>query len=118
MSEDVGELAQKAWARLEDARKQAGIKEPTLKLASIGILMHVFEGARRRRELEARVEALERQQKAMRYRGVWQPAEAYEKGNLATYDGSLWIAIDENPGKPGASGWQLAAKRGRDGKDA
>lgn len=66
--------------------------------------------------LERRVVVLEQQQKAMRYRGVWQPAEAYERGNLATYDGSLWIAIDEAPGRPGERGWQLAAKKGRDAR--
>ena len=69
------------------------------------------------RPLAERIEALEQQQKSMRYRGVWQPAETYQKHNFITYDGSLWIAVDDEPGKPGAGGWQLAAKRGRDGKD-
>lgn len=68
--------------------------------------------------LRARVDALEAQQKAVRYRGVYQPAETYAKGNLATYDGSLWACIADDPGKPGVSGWQLAVKKGRDGADA
>jgi hypothetical protein len=66
--------------------------------------------------LRERIEALELAQKNFRYRGVWQPAETYAKGNLATYDGSLWIAIDDAPSKPGVSGWQLAAKRGADAR--
>jgi hypothetical protein len=67
--------------------------------------------------LERRIAEVEAVQKAARYRGTWQPGERYEKGNLATHAGSLWAAIDDSPGKPGVSGWQLAAKRGADGKD-
>lgn len=69
-------------------------------------------------DLRARVAALEQAQQQMKYRGVWQPAETYEKGNFATYDGSLWACIADAPGKPGVHGWQLAAKKGRDGADA
>lgn len=66
--------------------------------------------------LRERIEALERQQKEFRYRGVWQPAETYAKGNLATYDGSLWIAVDDAPKRPGVGAWQLAAKRRADAR--
>lgn len=69
--------------------------------------------------LRQRVAVLETREKAMRYRGVFQPAEDYEKGNFVTHDGSLWAAIADNPGKPGSGGgWQLCAKRGADGRDA
>lgn len=66
--------------------------------------------------LATRIAALEQQQKSLRYRGVWRQTETYERNNFATYDGSLWIAVDDAPGKPGENGWQLCAKRGRDGK--
>lgn len=69
-------------------------------------------------ELERRLGEIEAAQKSARYRGVWQAAEIYQRGNLCTHDGSLWVAITDAPGKPGASGWQLAAKRGADGRDA
>jgi len=68
--------------------------------------------------LERRVTELEAVQKAARYRGTWQPSEVYEKGNFTTYAGSLWVAINDSPGRPGVSGWQLCAKRGADGRDA
>ena len=71
----------------------------------------------KRDKLERRIEELERAQKEFRYRGVYQPAETYSRSNLCTYDGSLWIAIDDHPGKPGQHGWQLCAKRGRDARE-
>lgn len=112
--EDVCAQARAAWKWIESAAKQAGAKETSLRLAAIGVLTIVFEGARKRRELEARVDALEKQQKALRYRGVHQRAETYEKNNLVTHDGSLWIALKDDPGKPGeGDGWQLVAKGAR-----
>src|SRR5262245_41622080 len=63
-------------------------------------------------ELRQKIEELEAREKSNRYSGVWQTAEAYERGNMATYDGALWIAVSDAPGKPGVAGWQLAVKRG------
>lgn len=50
------------------------------------------------------------------YRGVFKEAETYEAGDLATWAGSLWHCNEPKGLKPGApdSGWQLAAKKGRD----
>jgi hypothetical protein len=62
-----------------------------------------------------RIEALEAQQKNVRFRGTFQRAESYQKGNFSTHDGSLWCAVRDEPGTPGdGDGWQLCAKRGRD----
>jgi hypothetical protein len=51
------------------------------------------------------------------WRGVWKPAETYQRGNIAQWDGSPWLALIENPTtKPGTSQeWVLFAKKGRDG---
>lgn len=75
-------------------------------------------------EAEATIAALaERlaaaEMRGLDYRGVWQKADSYRRGDAVTYDGSLWIALQSvEADKPGASdAWQLAAKRGRDGKD-
>lgn len=71
----------------------------------------------RRLALEKRIEALEKGQKAMCYRGVYDTTEHYEKGNFVTHGGSMWAALADEPGKPGASdGWQLAVKRGADAR--
>lgn len=52
-------------------------------------------------------------------RGVWGEEKAYQKGDAVTWAGSLWTAQRDAPGKPDTpdSGWRLAVKRGRDGKD-
>lgn len=54
------------------------------------------------------------------YRNVFKEGEPYEQGDLVTWAGSLWHLNEPKGLKPGApdSGWQLAAKAGRPGKDA
>ncbi|KRE13466.1 hypothetical protein ASE63_18510 [Bosea sp. Root381] len=70
--------------------------------------------------LSARVAELEAG--GILYCGVWQRSGVtYRKGALVTFEGSGWIALreakeGEAPGTPTA--WQLAIKRGKDGKDA
>lgn len=55
------------------------------------------------------------------YRGVWQDGARYEKGDSVTWGGSAWIAKADTTAKPGAAddaarAWQLAVKKGTDGK--
>ncbi|WP_250532430.1 hypothetical protein [Caballeronia sp. ATUFL_F1_KS39] len=54
------------------------------------------------------------------YRGVHQAGETYRAGDVVTWAGSLWHCNATTDTKPDAGGdaWTLAAKRGRDGKDA
>lgn len=51
--------------------------------------------------------------------GVFKEGEQYVRGNAVTWGGSLWIAQRDTSSKPDApdSGFRLAVKRGRDGKD-
>lgn len=52
------------------------------------------------------------------YRGIFDEAASYGRGDAVTRDGSVWILqADVARGAPGAegSGWQLSVKRGRDG---
>ena len=53
------------------------------------------------------------------YRGVFKESAEYETGDLTTWAGSLWHCNEPKGLKPGVpdSGWQLAAKAGRPGKD-
>lgn len=71
-------------------------------------------------EIDARVSKAENQARSMRYSGVYDPETKYFAGNFVTSNGSLWTALRENKGeRPGeCDAWQLAVKRGRDGKDA
>lgn len=54
------------------------------------------------------------------YRGVFKDGGEYSSADLVTWAGSLWHCNEPKGLKPGApdSGWQLAAKAGRPGKDA
>ncbi|WP_239295240.1 hypothetical protein [Caballeronia zhejiangensis] len=56
----------------------------------------------------------------MIYRGVYHAGETYRCGDVVTWAGSLWHCNATTDTKPDAGGdaWTLAAKRGRDGKDA
>lgn len=56
------------------------------------------------------------------YKGVFNDEDTYEKGDCVTQGGSLWVCKqDEVKQKPGTEEakevWQLAVKKGRDGKD-
>lgn len=55
------------------------------------------------------------------YSGIFQNSRAtYRKGTVVTHGGSAWIALRETQEgeEPGSSkAWQLAVKRGKDGKD-
>jgi hypothetical protein len=73
------------------------------------------------KQLHERVAELEAHQ-ALFYAGTWSEGagKAFGKGAACTHHGSLWIATRATCSEPGTpdSGWQLAVKRGRDGKDA
>lgn len=52
-------------------------------------------------------------------RGVYRAGETYQKGDVTTWGGSLWIAQTETSDKPDSgTGWRLAVKKGRDGREA
>ena len=81
---------------------------------------------RSRREIEDRVKALEdrapvpiplplldqHDRPTMRYAGLWNATKSYQSGDLATHNGSGWVAqIDSTGLKPGDGvGWKLAIK--------
>ena len=52
--------------------------------------------------------------------GVYKEGLEYVRGDAVTWGGSLWVAQKATGAKPDTpdSGWRLAVKRGRDGKDA
>jgi hypothetical protein len=52
----------------------------------------------------------------MRYLGVWQGAQSYQRGSVVTHGGSIWHANATTTAaeKPGSSGsWQLMTKTPR-----
>lgn len=53
------------------------------------------------------------------YRGVYQPDQQYERGDIVTFGGSMFHANAMTGDKPEEAGgsWTLATKRGRDGRN-
>lgn len=61
--------------------------------------------------LEAKT--VELQTRGLAYRGVFQRADRYGRGDAVTHKSGLWIALRETNHEPGSSGdWQLACKGG------
>jgi len=60
-----------------------------------------------------------RERGGLQYKGVWTESGDYERQDAITWGGSVWIALQDDLGKPGTedSGWRLAIKSGRHGKD-
>ncbi len=58
--------------------------------------------------------------RGLEFRGVWNAATDYRRGDVALAGGSSWIAVvPTRENKPGSSdAWRLLAQRGRDGRDA
>lgn len=54
------------------------------------------------------------------YRDVFKEGQEYEPGDMVTWAGSVWHCCQKTTAKPDGpdSGWKLAVKKGRDGKDA
>lgn len=65
--------------------------------------------------LQLQEELKQEREKSTRYCGVFQRALTYRKGDLVTYNGSLWACIaQETVATPGVTeGWQLAVKSER-----
>ncbi|RVD42200.1 hypothetical protein EN742_08255 [Mesorhizobium sp. M4A.F.Ca.ET.020.02.1.1] len=77
--------------------------------------------------IEARLDHLENQtaeleKSGVRYGGVYQRANTYNRGSVVTHLGSAWVAIkDADVGvtpQDSPDIWQLMVKKGHDGKDA
>lgn len=54
------------------------------------------------------------------YRGYWREGRKSEAGHMLTHEGSVWIAKRANCSKPcleNKEDWQLAVRKGRDGRD-
>lgn len=70
-------------------------------------------------DLAQRVERLETRPAGLKYCGVHDPTLVYGLGDVVTEGGSMFVSkVPTNRGLPGkSSDWQLACKRGRDGRD-
>jgi len=92
-----------------------GVTDP----ATIAEMEALLVRMRKLETLEQRVKALEARPAAPGYKGVWKEGIGFEPGAMVTHGGSLWVCKATTILKPGTSdAWQLAVKRGKDGRDA
>ena len=67
---------------------------------------------------DAKIKSLQDELAARTYASVWQPGP-YKRHNTVTYKGSLRICLADTHSAPGTSeSWQLAVRKGRDGRGA
>ncbi|OWQ95111.1 hypothetical protein CDQ91_14415 [Sphingopyxis witflariensis] len=54
------------------------------------------------------------------FRGAWKEGETYAHGDTVVWGGSSWSALRRTCDRPDTpdSGWMIAARKGRDGKDS
>jgi len=101
--------------------------QPTTKLTGVWAEMPKFMLAaldvyteKTIKPLLKRIEGLEARSELV-YCGVWQSGKTYKQNSAVTHSGSLWISKKQTAAYPGGGAdpdsWQLAVKRGRDGKD-
>ena len=72
------------------------------------------------KDLRAEFETkLEKAYSAISYQGTYEPGHVYTRGQFVTHFGSVWHCNNVTRRTPGdgSTDWQLAVKRGKDGKD-
>ncbi len=77
----------------------------------IATLKHLIEGLQTKvKELRLELQAVKT--KGIEYKGVYQRALSYAKGDVVTADGSCWVCLGDPKGAPAKDfdGWQLLIK--------
>ena len=114
------DAAERKFNNLKDALSNYEHRLAALESRSVGVtqssLEKQFQGliselAPAIKDLRARLDS------TMTFRGLFQRADQYQRGDVVSADGSLWFCIrdtDGADGKPGsdagASGWQMMTK--------
>jgi hypothetical protein len=77
-------------------------------------LARIAEALSRHGERLDRLEATTQRTLADSYQGVWQADVTYQRGELVTHSGSLWLVLAETRARPGTSdAMRLIVKGGR-----
>lgn len=108
---DFGEIIGKPGADGKDGRDGFSLDDFDIQPKDERTLELIFEQGDRR-------EIYELVFPVVVYRGVFKDGDEYDRGDMVTWGGSLWHCDTPTKDKPGTESWTLAAKKGRDGKDA
>ncbi len=108
-----------SWKRLD--KVLAALRKHVLDGAAEGFANVLERMLKRIVELEKTADELKTKQFNLAdvYAGIWAPGQQYQRGQVCTVGGSLFLALVDNAkDKPGTSAdWRLIVKAGRDGKD-
>jgi hypothetical protein len=96
---------------VELTAREGDVVEKVLSIVAKGVGAEIHRMEKRIAELETRP--------TMKYEGVWDEQKVYRIGDFCTDGGSMFCCRESNVGaRPGSSdAWQLAVKKGRDGRD-
>ena len=91
--------------------------------ATLAAFTAVHALATRLAALHAQVKALEAAPKAMQHGGVWREGSTFERNDVVTCDGSVYICKQQTTAKPGSPddegrSWSMMLRCARDGRDA
>ncbi len=118
MSSTQKTLGEQLLAAIDKARDEVAssghpAKDRGLFMTSAMVAAEIAVLARYMLALEKRLAEVEG--KGIKYAGVWQRAQDYVRGDVATHDGSAWVVIAEQTrATPGTTdGWQLLVKGAR-----
>jgi hypothetical protein len=109
MTDDQLERLAEGLAELAVGGCKKGVNDNITNALSV-----VIDAVLKVEKLEARVAALEAS--GVKYRGVWQAAEEYRRGDMVTHGGSVFHCNADKRAKPGngSTTWSLAVKHGKD----
>jgi hypothetical protein len=110
-------LSDTSSKRVASSKKELD-KDPLIQAISLFVASELDPLRKEIAKLKERLAEVE--QRGLEYVGIFQRASSYRRGSVCTYEGSMWIALeDTGPNDyPGGenSKWQLSVKAGRDAK--
>jgi hypothetical protein len=118
MADDTATFVRKSAppADADDKRGRKKIRDSNLSFDGLARVLAgtVLEAVR---PLVQRIDALERRLDDRKYLGVFENGRKYRQDNSVTFKGAIWVALKDTQQIPGdGDGWQLAVRRGRDGR--
>jgi hypothetical protein len=87
--------------------------EPVLRAVASVLKDHLGRIGERLRGLDARIDSMQTNL-ADCYQGVWREGSEYQRGQLLTHGGGLWLVMRDTSDRPGTSdAIRLIVKRGQ-----
>ena len=101
------------------AKGFAPVIRDAIEAATAPLKKQIAEQEEKIEQQDERIAELEARPVGLKYLGTFERGTSYAEHDGVTHHGSTWVARRATTSEPGTpdSGWQLAVKRGADGKD-